>query len=131
MKLFSVPLLIILIAVFSVSCGYSSPGNTPAQAGITPAIMQLVPNNATHGAAAFTLTVNGSNFNSDATVVWNGSNLTTTFVTANQVTGAVPASAIANAGSVSVSVTNPGTSGGIYGGGTLPETSNTMTFTIN
>jgi len=30
-----------------------------------------------------------------------------------------------------VTVTNPGTPGGIYGGGTAAETSNSVTFTIN
>jgi hypothetical protein len=37
---------------------------------------------------------------------------------------------IATAGTVSVTVTNPGTPGGQYGGGTMAETSNIMTFTI-
>jgi hypothetical protein len=30
-----------------------------------------------------------------------------------------------------VTVTNPGTAGGIYGGGTSAATSNSMAFTIN
>jgi hypothetical protein len=30
-----------------------------------------------------------------------------------------------------VTVTNPGTPGGQYGGGTAAETSNMMTFTVN
>jgi len=30
-----------------------------------------------------------------------------------------------------VTVTNPGTAGGIYGGGTQPETSVAMDFTVN
>jgi hypothetical protein len=30
-----------------------------------------------------------------------------------------------------VTVTNPGTAGGVYGGGTSAETSAPMTFTIN
>jgi hypothetical protein len=32
---------------------------------------------------------------------------------------------------VGATVTNPGTPGGLYGGGTLPETSAPMNFTIN
>lgn len=130
MKVISVALLSVL-TLFVSSCGYSAPANTPAQAGITPAIAQLVPGSATHGAAAFSLTVNGSNFAADSMVNWNGTALPTTFMTANQVVGAVPASAVASAGAISIIVTNPGTMGGIYGGGTLPESSNSMTFTIN
>jgi hypothetical protein len=85
------------------------------------------------GSAAFTMTVNGSKFNTNAVVNWNGAAQTTTYVSASQVTAAIPASAIATAGTVPVTVTNPGTPGtGMYGsGGTLPETSNSMTFTIN
>jgi len=83
------------------------------------------------GSPAFTLTVNGTNFNSNAMVNWNGAAQTTTFVSANQVTMAVPAAAVASSGTVAVTVTNPAVpGGGIYGGGTMAETSNPMTFTV-
>ena len=131
MKVISTFLLITLTALFTSSCGYKSPGTTAATAGITPAISQLVPASATHGAAAFTVTINGTNFASDGSATWNGTAFTTTFVTANQVTIAVPASAVASPGTASIIVTNPGMSGGIYGGGTMAENSNAMTFTIN
>ncbi len=77
------------------------------------------------------MTVNGTSFASKATVNWNGAALTTTFVTGNQLTATVPAADVATAGTANVTVTNPGTAGGIYGGGTLPETSAAMSFTIN
>jgi hypothetical protein len=98
-----------------------------------PAISELSPNSATAGGAAFMLTVNGSNFASTAVVNWNGTAQTanTAYVSGNQLTVAVPASAIETAGTVQVTVTNPGTSGGVYGGGTLAETSQPMNFTIN
>ncbi|HWF90804.1 MAG TPA: IPT/TIG domain-containing protein [Terriglobales bacterium] len=124
-------LLLALAAVFlQLGCGYSKPGNTQAVAGTVPVVSQLVPANVTHGAASFTLTINGSSFNSNAVVNWNGAALTTTFVTGNQLTAAVPAASVASAGSVSVTVTNPGMSGNPYGG-TLDESSTAMTFTIN
>ena len=124
-------LLLALATVFlQLGCGYSKPGNTQAVAGTIPVVSQLVPANVAHGAAAFTLTINGSSFNSNAVVNWNGTALTTTFVTANQLTAAVPAASIATAGSVSITVTNPGMSGNPYGG-TLDESSTAMTFTIN
>jgi hypothetical protein len=46
-------------------------------------------------------------------------------------TATIPASDVATAGTITVTVTNPGTPGGIYGGGTMAQTSNSMTFTIN
>ena len=131
MKVISTFFLLLLTAFFASSCGYKSPGTTAPTAGVTPAISALVPANVNHGAAAFTLTVNGSNFASDSAINWNGTAVTTTFVTGNQVTAAIPASAVSSAGTITVSVTNPGTPGGVYGGGTLPENSNVMNFTIN
>jgi hypothetical protein len=94
-----------------------------------------MPNTANHGDPGFTLTVNGSSFNSNAVVNWSGAAQTTTHPAMNQLTAAIPASAIATAGTVAVTVTNPGSStpGGPYGGGsnTKAETSSSMTFTIN
>jgi uncharacterized protein (TIGR03437 family) len=82
-------------------------------------ITSLMPSAVTAGAPAFTLTVNGSNFATGATVLWNGSPLTTSFVSPTQVTAAVPASLVSGAGAVSISVT-------LAGGATAP-----IGFTIN
>jgi hypothetical protein len=133
LKPITTSMLVILIAI-SVACGYSAK-TTPPVAGTTPAISQLNPAAATAGGAGFTLTVNGSNFGAKAVVNWNGVAQTanTTYVSGSQLTVAVPAAAIANSGTVMVTVTNPGTAGtGIYGAGaTLAETSTAMNFTIN
>jgi hypothetical protein len=98
-------------------------------------ISAVVPNTANHGDPGFTLTVNGTTFNANAVVNWNGQAQATTHPAMNQLTVAIPASAVASAGSVAVTVTNPGSStpGGPYGGGTttMSETSNSMTFTVN
>jgi len=118
-----------LLAI-GLGCGYSNHTTMPAQPGTMPAITQLSPNSANKG-AAFTLTVNGSNFASGAAVNFNGAAQATTHVTANQITAAIPGSADMSSGTVPVTVTNPGTPGGQYGGGTLPETSAPMNFTIN
>jgi len=124
-------LLAALIAS-TLACGYSSKTMAPV-AGKIPAIAQLAPASMISGGAGFTLTVNGSKFNTNAMVNWSGTAQNTAYVSGSQLTVTVPASAIAAAGTVQVTVTNPGTSGtGMYGsGGTLPETSNSMTFTIN
>ena len=128
---------VLFLAILCFGCGgYSSPKTAPAQAGAVPVIAAIMPNTANHGDPAFTLTVNGNTFNANAVVNWDGVAQTNTAHPAmNQLTVAIPASAIATAGSVAVTVTNPGSStpGGPYGGGsnTKSETSNSMTFTIN
>ena len=84
-----------------------------------PTIASLNPSSATAGGAAFTLTVGGSNFLTGAVVQWNGTALTTTFGSATQLTAAVPASLIAAAGNVSVTVLSGGT------------TTSALSFTVN
>ena len=83
-------------------------------------LTSLNPNGATAGGSTFALTVNGSSFVSGAAVQWNGSPLSTTFVNGMQLTAAVPGSLIANTGSASVTVVNPGSAA-----------SNALTFNIN
>jgi hypothetical protein len=72
------------------------------------AISGLGPWWARPGGPAFTLTVNGTNFASGAEVRWDGAALVTTFVSAAQLAGAVPAGLIASEGAASVTVVNPG-----------------------
>ncbi len=77
-------LLVALIAI-TVACGYSSKMTAPV-AGTMPTVSALSPNSATAGSAAFTMTVNGTNFASKAVVNLNGTAQTanTTFVSGNQ-----------------------------------------------
>jgi hypothetical protein len=127
-------LLLVALVALTVACGYSSKMTAPV-AGSMPAVSALSPNSATAGGAAFTMTVNGTNFGAKAVVNLNGTAQTanTTFVSGNQLMVAVPASAIATPGTISVTVTNPATPGtGMYGsGGTLAATSAAMNFTVN
>jgi len=124
-------MILAAVLALGVACGYSSKSSTPAMAGAMPNITALEPNNVNAGTTNNVLTVNGSSFNSNATINWNGTALTTTFVSAGQLTTKIPDADVASAGTAAVTVTNPGVAGGQYGGGTSPETSNTMTFTIN
>jgi len=87
--------------------------NVPLTAQITSNPVPLinnpvVPDAAVPGGPAFTLTINGTGFASGATVNWNGSPRTTTFVSSSQVTANIPASDIASAGTATVTVSNPG-----------------------
>jgi hypothetical protein len=87
-----------------------------------PTLTNITPNTISAGAGAFTLTVNGSNFISNSVIKWNGNTLTTNFVSATQLTASVAASAVATAGTASVTVFSPAPGGG---------TSASANFTIN
>ena len=131
MKTVSIILLITLAEV-ALACGYGS--NYLGAGGPMPAITRLNPASAAAGGPAFTLTIVGSNFAPQAVVNWNGlaQSTNTTYVSASRLTMAVPASMILNSGTAEVSVTNPGIAGqGYASGGTAPQTSMPMNFTID
>src|SRR6266699_5517216 len=86
-----------------------------------PTITSLNPSSSP-GCGQFTLTVNGTNFVTTSSVRWNGTALTTTFVSSTQLTATVTAALVASPGTASVTVVNPPPGGG---------TSNAQTFTIN
>jgi hypothetical protein len=91
--------------------------NPPPQ---PPMISGLSPSAVTAGGPVFTLTVNGSGFVNGSTVEWKGAPVATTYINAGQLTAAIPASLIASAGNVSITVNTIGA-----------ETSNAVTFTIS
>ncbi|OGP99943.1 MAG: hypothetical protein A2Z40_03055 [Deltaproteobacteria bacterium RBG_19FT_COMBO_60_16] len=72
-----------------------------------PQVTALAPEYVTAGAPAFTLTVDGSNFVSGAKVRWNGSDRSTTFVSAAQLRANILAADIAAPGTIPVTVLNP------------------------
>src|SRR5580698_5425627 len=58
----------------------------------------LSPSTATVGGQGFTITANGSGFTTGALILWNGTALTTTLVSANQLAAPVPATDLTTAG---------------------------------
>jgi len=124
-------ILLVALLATGLACGYSSKSTTPAMAGAMPNIASLSPMSTAVGSMGVVLTVNGTNFNTNATINWNNAVLSTSHVSANQLTATIPNADTAASGTATVNVTNPGTPGGPYGGGTMAETSNSMTFTIN
>jgi 6-phosphogluconolactonase (cycloisomerase 2 family) len=115
-----------IVSAFNlVGCGGSTAStvNSPPSSGSTPipTIATISPNGAAAGGAAFTLTIIGTNFVAASVVAFGGTSVTTTFVNSTQLTAAIPAAAIAAAGSPAVTVTNPAPGGG---------TSNALSFTI-
>ncbi len=95
------------VSLFSPLGSQSGSGNP------IPAITSISPTSAIEGSGSFTLTVNGSNFISSSTISFGGQAEPTTFVSAVQLTAAIPGSAIATAGPVLVLVSTPGPEGGV------------------
>lgn len=94
-----------------VANGIASTG-TSIIVGLTPSITSLSPASVTAPGAAFTLTINGSNFQTGAVASWTlGSvttNLTTSITSSSVLTASVPASLVATAKTATVKVTNLG-----------------------
>jgi YVTN family beta-propeller protein len=118
------PLLLISLLLLLAGCGggTSQPlDNQPPPPTPAPTITTILPNTAVTGGAAFTLTINGTNFVAASMVNFAGSAPVTTFVNSTQLTAVIPASSIASTGTLAVTVTNPAPGGG---------TSNPVTFTV-
>ncbi len=86
----------------------------------TPTITSISPSSCLAGSPQFALTVNGTNFVNGATVNWNGTPLTTAFVSSTKLIAVVPAANVATAGTAQVTAKNP-----------TGSPSNAVTFTIN
>jgi hypothetical protein len=122
--------IVLLLCVLAFGCGYGSKSTTPPQPAATPSITQLNPSGVIANSGSFQLEVIGTSFAANAVINFNGVKQTTALETAGKLAAQIPNSAIANAGPIPVTVTNPGTSGGIYGGGTTAVTSQAMTFNV-
>jgi hypothetical protein len=76
----------------------------------------LVPAGASPGTHGVTVNIKGVGFVSGSVVQWNGQALPTTFVNAQSVTAAIPASSLAQPGTGVVTVVNPAPGGGLSNG---------------
>ena len=81
-------ILVLLLTVVALGCGYGSKNNyNKMMTGTAVQMSQIVPTSAPAGAAGFMLTVNGSGFARNSVVYWNSMALSTTFVSAKPVDG--------------------------------------------
>jgi YD repeat-containing protein len=101
--------------------GGTSAAQTFAIDNPAPTLSSIAPTSAAAGGGAFTLTATGTSFIASSVVRWNGSDRSTTFVSGTELQAAIPASDIAAAGSVAVTVFTPTPGGG---------SSSAQTFTI-
>jgi hypothetical protein len=112
LRSFSILIVTYLITV-SIGCGGGAgAGSTPTAPSTpttpaAPSITSITPSTIPAGSSAFTLQINGSGFVSGSVVSWNGTNLATTYVSATELTAAVPASLAASGGTFAITVANP------------------------
>jgi 6-phosphogluconolactonase (cycloisomerase 2 family) len=102
----------IAILPFLAGCGGASTGGGPnltsSGANPAPAITAISPASVPAGSATgFALTINGTNFVAGATISFGGMMPTPTFVSTTQLVASIPGAAIASAGPVAVTVSNP------------------------
>ena len=118
------------IIVALVACGLASACseyNTNLSIQTSSSTLTFVsPQTATAGGGGFTITANGTGYISGAIILWNSTQLTTTFVSATQLTAPVPASLIATPGTVQVAIDIPGSA---VPGATNPNNGNSTTTT--
>ncbi len=113
---------------FNVTVTSPPPGggtSAPAIFSVTnpvPTALSISPASASAGAAAFTITYNGTNFVAGSTVSWAGTSRTTSYVSATQLTATIGVADLANAGTFGLTVTNDAPGGG---------TSGAQKFTVN
>jgi outer membrane protein assembly factor BamB len=103
-------------------------------AGCTANVSSVSPTSVAAAGPAFKMTVLGSGFTSGSKVQWNGTDRTTTYVSAKELLAQINATDIATAGSASITVTNPNSIGGSSNasgtGGSSSAASNTKTISI-
>jgi len=98
-----------LLGLITILCSISA----LAQSNPVPFVNQpLIPVTVKPGHAGFNLTVSGTGFASTAVVNWNGSPRATQFFSSNQLKATIDAADVAQAGTASVTVTNPAPGGG-------------------
>jgi IPT/TIG domain len=102
---------VILASLLAFGCGTGS-GNDPHGLKTTnfspPSITELVPNSVPVNSVPFAFTVDGTNFLTDALVVWNGTPLSTAFVSSNQLVAVLGATNLMNVGLIRVYVRTGG-----------------------
>jgi hypothetical protein len=72
----------------------------------SPVINSILPDNANAGSGPFTLVVDGAHFTNSSVINWNGTALTTTFVSNSQLSATIPGAFVLNTGTAAVIVSN-------------------------
>lgn len=102
--------LLLLVCVFSVGCGSPAGKSDPPRVFtvVNPAISSLAPASVPVNSVPFTLTVNGSDFGTDAVVFWAGAPLNTRVISSMQLIAQLQPTNLQFAGLVPVYVRTQG-----------------------
>ncbi|HZT42419.1 MAG TPA: right-handed parallel beta-helix repeat-containing protein [Chthonomonadaceae bacterium] len=102
------------------------------QDNLVPTLSQISPTSLNAGGPAFTLTATSKTYSfvQGSTINWNGTALSTAFVSPTKLKASVPASYIASPGKAKITVVTPGPGGGtsVAKSLSIKQTSITMTF---
>jgi hypothetical protein len=79
--------------------------------GLDPIVQSVSPSSLVAGNAATSIILSGSNFQTGAKVLWNGTALTTTYLSSGQLQAQASAANLASAGIVELAVSNPAPGG--------------------
>jgi hypothetical protein len=112
---------LLLAGLLTLGCGMSSENHDPHSVGsgfFPPSITTLTPNSVPVNSVPFTMTIDGSNFGTDAVVFWNGTPQFTIFLTSKQLIANVTETDLMFAGLVPIYVRTGGLN------------SNTMDFNV-
>lgn len=100
---------VVLLALTSWGCGGNTP---PQQSNPVPSIISIAPSHAAAGTGGATIDVVVANLMSASTIQWNGVPRTPSSVNPNGFTLIITAADLSEAGSASLTVTNPAPGGG-------------------
>lgn len=113
--------VLLLASLLSLGCGDPAGNHDPhsiVSIYTAPSITTLTPDSVPVDSVPFTMTVNGSNFGADAIVFWNGTPVSTRFVTSKQLMALLTDTDLDFAGLIPVYVRTGGLN------------SNTVTFNV-
>jgi outer membrane protein assembly factor BamB len=105
----------VTVAASAGSQALSSPQSFVVQTLPALSLGSIFPTVVYAGGPGFTLTVLGQGFTGSSAIQWNGTPIATTYVSTDELVAQIPASDIASAGTVSVTVQNPTAQGGTSG----------------
>jgi hypothetical protein len=104
-------IVLLLASLLALGCGSPAGNHDPHSLVSTltpPSITELTPDSVPVDSVPFIVTVNGSNFDPDAIIFWNGTPLSTRFVTPMQLLGVLTDTDLMFAGLVPVYVRTAG-----------------------
>jgi hypothetical protein len=96
-----------MVALLALT-GCGGAGGGGGSSAPTPQVNALAPASAWSGAGNTTITLTGSNFQTNSVVQWNGTALVTTYTSAEQLSATIPATLLTSAGTAQVTVSNGG-----------------------